>query len=255
MRCLRIVRLPILAVLVLVTLLYLVVSVVGLFSIVTVAKAGTAPSGSFHMVQIADNELDYVYNWDFNSQSTSYDNVDWAMRFLFAGSVVDVDYVKDRLDGYNNDPSITPVVASSGLGKNAYLYDGDEQSGTRWDSDGGIKNYPGCTWNYGHMRVYAQTGEDHNYDPDFGNYVVASNHVDKEDPPRWYWCDERFRSVESDETVWRNRISGYLTGSPYQWSIGSDFNWNNWGYGNLTQGNHQYGSDGYGRVINVGQTD
>ena len=233
----------------------MVISVVGLFSTVTVAEAGTAPSGSFHSVQIQDNELDYVYNWDFNSKTTAYDNVDWAMRFLFVGSVVDVDYVKDRLDGFNNDPSITPLVSSTGGRKDAYLYDGDEHTGTRWDYDGGIKNYPGCTWNYGHMRIYAQTGEDHNYDADLGNYVVATNHVDKEDPPRWYLCDEQYRSLESDETAWRNRIYDNLRVSPYNWSIGRNFDWRNWGSGNLTVGNHRYESDGRGKIINVGQTN
>ena len=58
------------------------------------------------------NNGDYTYNWDFldDDDPRSSSVVDWGMRFLFAGSVVDVDYIKDRLDGKGNDPSISPEL-------------------------------------------------------------------------------------------------------------------------------------------------
>ena len=51
------------------------------------------------MVLIGNNG-DYTYNWDFldDDDPRSSSVVDWGMRFLFAGSVVDVDYIKDRLE-------------------------------------------------------------------------------------------------------------------------------------------------------------
>ena len=252
-------RLPILALLVPAALIYFIVSVVSLFANVSEAKAGTAPAGSFHAVQIDENNLDYVYNWDFNSNSAYRENVDWGMRFVFAGSVVDVDYVKLRLRG-DYFPPISPALTWPGGPKYALMGDGAEHTGSNWDSDSGFKDYPGCQWNFGHMRVYAQTGEDYNVSPTLGNYVVASTHVDKERGiVPWFFCDTQYRSLESDENEWEQRIRTGLSVAPYNWSIGSFFNWRNESSPfmdtvNLTVGNHRYQSDGDGKVINVGQT-
>jgi hypothetical protein len=115
------------------------------------------------------------------------------MRFIFAGDVVNVNYVKRRLDGEDNDPAFSQKIGSEGWFKYAWLDDRNEQTGTHWDRDAGIKNYPGCEPNYGHMRVYAQTEEDHNYSPKLGNYVIASIHVDQERRFRPGWrCDTRY---------------------------------------------------------------
>ncbi len=262
MRCLEIVRLPILALLVLAALLYLATSVISLFTAVAVSNAGTAPTGTFHAVQIGDihenNNPDYVYNWDFNSRNRTSDNVDWGMRFLFAGQYVTVDYVKDRLDDAGNDPSITPDISSSGWDQDAFLGDGPQQTGSNWTSDDGIKNWPGCMPNWGHMRVYAR-GQDHNFHPALGNYVVASTHVDTESDG-WdvFSCRKQYRSYESDESDWRTRISNHLLGLPYKWSIGASFNWRNasgpnteYVYLSRNPNNHHYQSDGHGTVINV----
>ena len=262
MRHFEIAQLPILALLVSAALLYLVVMVVSLVATVSMVSAGTAPAGSFHKVYIGDDG-DYIYNWDFqDNPSVSSQNVDWGMRFLFAGSAVDVDYVKDRLDGYGQDPSLSPIIFDVGGNKRAYVSDGPEHTGSRWYSDRGKKNHINCQWNFAHVRIYAQSGEEHNYDATLGNYVAASIHRDsiKFFDDGWWLCNKKYKSTESVEGALRNRIrDGGLSDSPYNWSIGDRFNWrNSSGSGSpvvdIDGGTHKYQSDGYGTVIDVGQT-
>ena len=137
--------------------------------------------------------------------------------------------------------------------------DGPEQTGSNWDSDDGIKNRPHCEWNFGHIRIYAQSGEDHNYDASLGNYVISSTHVDKE--RKWYrpWgCDQIHRSRETDEQAWRDRITDSLSSAPYNWTIGQSLNWYNQSGPeaeavDIGGGIHEYQSNGMGTVISVGQ--
>ncbi len=264
MRYLEVARLPMLALLVGGALLYLAASVVNLFTAAANA-ANTAPSGTYHAVQIGDvnenNQVDFSYNWDFDNKptpvSSGSNKVDWGMRFLFAGNAVDVQYVKDRLDGANNDPAITPDISDDGWDKHAFMGDGPQQeTSSNWDSDDGIKNWPGCNWNFGHMRIYAREGK-HNFHPMLGKYVVASTHVDQE-IKSLFGCTKRYRSLESDESAWITRISNHLSSQPYNWSIGKKFNWRNAAgtsteTPNISNNNkpHAYHSDGYGTVINV----
>ena len=256
-------RLSILALLVAGALLYLAAAVVSLFSAAAANAANTAPTGTYRAIQIGDvnenNLADFSYNWDFDSKpnpvSSGSNKVDWGMRFLFAGNAVTVDYVKDKLDGAGNNPAITPDISDDGWDQHAFLGDGPQQ-GTRsnWDSDDGIKNSPGCVWNFGHMRIYAREGK-YNFHPMLGKYAVASTHVDRERP---VLCDNIYRSLESDESAWITRISNNLGNQPYNWSIGKRFNWRN-AAGTSTDpvdindDTHSYHSDGYGTVINVRQ--
>ncbi len=253
-------RLPIMAFVVVGASVYLVASVVSLFVSVATANANTAPEGSYHLISI--DGADSVNNWDYDStENVGDDTVDWGMRFLFAGDVVNVDYVKNRLDGEGDDPTITPELDSFGFGKFAWLDDGQEQTDSNWDMDWGIKNYPGCTWNSGHMRVYAQSGEDHNYGPTLGNYVIASIHVDQERfGASWMLCHTQYKSYEIYEWIWRYRIRDNLAVSPYNWSIGGDFNWRNASAPGaetrqIGNGNTEYQSDGIGSVIHVAHAD
>ena len=262
MRYFEIARLPILALFVLAALLYLATSVVNLFTAAAANAANTAPSGTYHAIQIGDvnenNQADYAYSWDFDSKSRTSDNVDWGMRFLFAGGAVDVDYVKDRLDGAGDNPAITPDISDSGGNIHAFLGDGSQQgTSSNWDTDDGIKNWPGCVANFGHMRIYAREGE-HNFHPMLGNYAVASTHVDIETTTLLEipFCRRQFRSWESDESKWITRIRNHLSGQPYNWSIGKKFNWRNAAGtsanpAEINDGTHSYHSDGYGTVINV----
>ena len=209
------------------------------------------------------NHGDYTYNWDFldDDDPRSSSVVDWGMRFLFAGSVVDVDYIKDRLDGKGNDPSISPELDGGRSAKYSYMGDGPEQTGSNWDGDNGIKKYRRCEWNSGHMRIYAQSGEDHNYDASLGNYVIASVHADLE-YHWWEWypfiCDKEFRSREIEEQAWRDRITDSLISAPYNWTIGQSINWGNPSGPaaeeiDIGGAEHRYQSDGVGTLISVGQ--
>ena len=253
-------RLPLMALVVLGALVDLVASVVSLFVSVATAKANTAPEGSYHLISI--DGADAVNNWDYDStENVGDDTVDWGMRFLFAGDVVNVNYVKNRLDGDGDDSTITPELDGVGFAKFAWIDDGQEQTDSNWDMDWGIKNYPGCTWNSGHMRVYAQTGEDHNYGPTLGNSVIASIHVDQERfGITWMLCHTQYKSFEIDEWIWRYRIGDNLTVSPYNWSIGEEFNWRNPSAPShetvqIGDGNSEYQSDGLGSVIHVAHAE
>ena len=246
-----------LAFLVVAALLYLAVSIVSLFASTSGLSANTAPEDSYGALYIGENG-DYFYNWDFLDNSTSTSSVDWGMRFIFAGSAVDVDYIKDRLDGDDEDPTISPELERWGSWKSSYMDDGPEQSGSNWDSDRGIKDNPGCVWNFGHMRIYAQSGEDHNYDVWIGNYVIASNHVDQENKYSPWDCDELYRSRETDEQAWRDRITNSLSSAPYNWAIEQSINLYNRSGPNaetvdIGGGTHEYQSDGLGTLISVGQ--
>lgn len=165
---------------------YLFLSVVSLASNTMKVGANTAPSGTFGQLELGEGpyDFDYVWNWDFNSEDARANNVDWGFRFIF-GNEATVDHVKNRLDGEDNNPSISPIlnVSWDGIGdKYAYLDDGPEQNGDSfWNVDNGFKDNPACRWNEGHMRVYGRNDRS-NYSLGLGNYVIATVHEDREAP-------------------------------------------------------------------------
>ena len=141
-------RLPLMALVVLGALVYLVASVVSLFVSVATAKANTAPEGSYHLISI--DGADAVNNWDYDStENVGDDTVDWGMRFLFAGDVINVNYVKNRLDGDGDDPTITPELDGVGFAKFAWLDDGQEQTDSNWDMDLGHQELSGVHVEFG----------------------------------------------------------------------------------------------------------
>ena len=113
---------------------YLAISLVSLASDAIKVGASTAPDGTYVQLELGDGpyDFDYVWNWDFGDDTAVSNDVDWGFRFIF-GNEASVDYVKDRLDGYHNDPAISPILNDDfgGFGnKNAYLDDGPEQGGS-----------------------------------------------------------------------------------------------------------------------------
>ena len=100
------------------------------------------------------------------------------------------------------------------------------------------------------MRFYAQSGEDANFNLNYGYYVVASLHADYEGWP----CTNAYESLEFDENLWLARV-GNLTSSPYFWIISdSEFNWHNGVDGTKYIGSggsgfHRYESNGQGPII------
>ena len=235
---------------------YLAIAVSGLvFGAPGAYAANEAPSGTFGEISFAGN--DSVYNWDFRTSGGAVsNNVDWGMRFIFADDA-DVEYVRDRLDGDGNDPSITPELGGVGSNMKARLKDG---SYWLWNFDGGMKNYPGCVLNYGHMRIYARSN-DSMWNNDLGYYVVATLHRDKETVKPW-GCSKLYVGYESSENWWVSRIqSSDLTESPYNWTIDStELNWENAAdYTDISAPGsdvpHWYQSDGYGPIVRVSGDD
>ncbi len=261
------VSVSVLALLVAAAAVYLAITLVGLGAGAVRVGASTAPSGTFGQLELGDGpyDFDYVWNWDFRSTDAESDNVDWGFRFIF-GNEASVGYVKDRLDGDNNDPDITPLLnvdpwelCGDPCNMYAYLDDGPEQGGSsNWNPDNGIKNNPTCVWNDGHMRVYGRN--DHsNYSLGLGHYVIATTHLDLEafslDPQE---CVHRYRSDEVHEDWWLDRIQNNLTGSPYDWVVTNNaVYWSN-GAGTASDpddiGDHYeqlYHSDGWGAYVSV----
>ena len=101
----------VLALLVAVAAVYLAISLVGLGAGAVRVGASTAPSGTFGQLELGNGpyDFDHVWNWDFRDRDAESDNVDWGFRFIF-GNEASVGYVKDRLDGDDNDPDITPLL-------------------------------------------------------------------------------------------------------------------------------------------------
>ena len=232
---------------------YLAVSLTNLVSSTTMVRGATAPSDSYGTITLGST--DTIYNWDFNSSSVESDNVDWGLRFIFWDNA-EVDYVKDRLDGEGNDPEIDPELDSLKKGaKYAYVDDGPEEG--LWsnfiDTDRGIKDWPGCEFNWGHMRVYARTETDKNYSAGWGYYVVASTHVDMETASDD--CIREYRSEEVDEDKWVDRIEDHLSDSPYNWDVDGYIDFGNESSLVNTAADDEneqwYQSNGYGRTVQV----
>ena len=131
--------------------------------------------------------------------------VDWPIRFVF-GKNAQIREVKHRIDGQEEDPSISPELNVSGGDMYAWVDDGTQQTGSSWDKGEGKKEGNSCALD-NHMRFYAQSGEDRNYNATWEYYIVATLHVDYHkrgllstgcDPYFWIW--------ESDEDWWVDRI-------------------------------------------------
>jgi hypothetical protein len=248
----QITHIAFLAAIVVVAFGYLAVTVVNLFSEpMVVSASNNAPQYAYERISLGEG--DWVWNWDYNSQNEYRSNVDWAMRFIFKGNA-EIDYIKDRLDGKHWDPSIHPNLGSMGWSKYSKFYDGGSQTDGEWDSDRGIKDDRNCNWNWGHMRFYASSSEDRNYNQTYGYYVVATNHVDSE---YVILCTNYYKSLEEHEDDWIWRIQQNLTassGSDYNWVVYTDaINWENGVYGTIDigNGNHTYQSDGLGAKVHI----
>ena len=174
------------------------------------------------------------------------------MRFVFGGNAT-INEVKYRIDGQEEDPSISPELNVSGSPKKAWVYDGSEQTGSSWDSDEGKKEGNSCDYD-NHMRFYAQSGEDQNYNSTWDYYIVATLHYEYHSRYWWDSCEPVFWSWELDEDWWVDRIEDNLTASPYNWAVtGDSIYWNAGvsGYPDIGGGNHSYQSDDYGPYVEV----
>lgn len=136
-----------------------------LFGMQPAQAAGTARLGSFALVNLADG--DQVYNYDFDDQNAVRNNVDWPLNLFFYNDA-EIDRVKNILQ---------PQFDNTGGIQDARLRDG---TALTWDTDRGMKNpQPSCSGGNTdiHMRVYAD-GDDRMYNTTDGYYVFATSHKD-----------------------------------------------------------------------------
>jgi len=110
----------------------------------------------------------YWYNYDFNSQSATYDNVDWPMSLIFWGDdyQINVSTAKLCLWNYSNASTMYAKYYDSGEG----IYE--------WDSDEGRKSNMLLDLNDWHARLYADIDTGQCTNPSWGYYVIASSHRD-----------------------------------------------------------------------------
>ena len=249
MRYTQRVRTLTLALIVFLAMAYLAFLSVSLAADSATTSANVVPQNVHNFIQLPGG--DTVFNWDYRSQSNVRTNVDWGMRFIFSGNAT-VNKVKHRTDGKGNDPSISPQLGVIGSSKFAHIDDNDYYE---WDSDRGKKNNNHCGWNWGHARFYSTGPNDYNYNPTLGNYIISTIHADWEEGGDEE-CVQQFRSKESDEQKWKDRIEDHLINDTYNWSFGNSINWQNAmsttdisGY--TSNEEHNYQSDGTGQIVNV----
>ncbi|OAI40453.1 hypothetical protein AYO38_01145 [bacterium SCGC AG-212-C10] len=198
--------------------------------------AWTATTGSFGTVSAGSS--DQWYNYDFTSQSAAAANVDWPVRFMF-DSNAEVDKVKDTFDGCGNDPPIFPCLDGNGGPMN---FRGQENGSWYWDQDSGKKLDDECNLDQ-HIRVYALSSADRNYDPNLGYYVLGTVHKDYEGSG----CDDSYYSAEGEQGWWDSRFAG-ISG----WTNHANTSyWSNYESQRWADTNHWIQSDGYTTYTDV----
>lgn len=195
-----------------------------------------------NLQQVSAGSEDWWYNYDFTSTSVYAANVDWPLRYLFAG-YAEVDYAKGRIDGCGGDQSLTPCLGSSGGAK--YFFGVD--SGTLyWDQDGGIKSGLHCMTDY-HLRVYARPGVDQNYSPVLGWYILGSVHTDVEKISFPWGCENKYFSTE-DTQSWFDARARAVPG----WTVASNVSdWLNYEPMRWADSTHFVESGGYATYVTV----
>ncbi|HEV2791332.1 MAG TPA: hypothetical protein VGV69_08565 [Solirubrobacterales bacterium] len=149
-----------------------------------VEQAGSATSSK----ELNPYEIqgDKFSNYDFLSKTYSRENVDWAVDLIFAhgGSV---NRVKSQLDDpfHQSRTKIDPPGADPvDIGPSPmqmWLNDGGGIEGWEWDEDAGRKTHLCETQdepNVFHYRIYAPKDTDHFVNQKWGNYSVATAHID-----------------------------------------------------------------------------
>lgn len=144
---------------------------------------------------------DYIYNYDFESKSTSSSKVDWPVTMMFTGNA-NINKVKNLYSAW-----------TSGSSMYMRLNDG---AGWVWDSDGGKKSWgASCSC---HIRLYADS-DDRLYNLTWGYFVIGTSHYDIREifPDRRFgWSEdaagELTRYIEGNSGVsfiQRNSINMY----------------------------------------------
>ncbi len=200
------------------------------------ASAWTA-GGFFGLVSAGS--ADAWYNYDFKTQSAEASNVDWPIRYLFAADA-EVDKVKNTIDGCGGDPTINPCLGDHVVHEAKFR--GRENGYWYWDGDGGRKQGLSCQLDQ-HIRVYALSSTDRNWDPELGYYILGSVHKDYEGGE----CDDLFYSAEGEQGWWDTRIAG-ISG----WTVHANISyWSNFENARWADSTHWVHSDGLTTYVDV----
>lgn len=148
-----------------------------------VERAGSATARALNPYQI---KADKFSNYDFLDETYSRTNVDWAVDLIFAHGG-DINRVKNQLDDPFSesrtrvDPPGAEPVDIGPSPKYMFLRDHPGIDSWEWDSDAGRKTHLCQTEdepNVFHYRIYAPRDTDHFFNQKWGNYSVATAHID-----------------------------------------------------------------------------
>lgn len=212
-------------------LLALVIVAAGGLVTATPALSSTAYNG----ITVITWGNDRWYNYDFNSESASASNVDWAVTLLFRNNAT-IDNVKSNLGSW------TDLYMTSSEGKHGRV--SNYYDNWQWDGDKGKKR-PLCpAWAMArHYRVYApvtSSGRESMYNSTLGYYVIGTTHKD------WDECGGSTRHGYSEdvEQYIKNEVSDNTTVQNDYWNL-----YNNEPY--RVEGNHTWANNNWATTVYI----
>lgn len=173
---------------------------------------------------------DSFYNYDFvNSESSSWDNVDWTANLFFYDNA-DKEKVWDLLYGYSPWASTMYMLLDNG-------------GGDIWDADYGTKQWASTT---PHVRVYSDYDWEselyRSYNTEWGYYVVGTSHWDHNE--WWFgtWYGESERTEEDAARISRDKGKAVSEDS---------WDWGNEEPGDRREGSHRWNNSGWATTVDV----
>lgn len=144
-------------------------TLIGVAVLIGTATAIATPQtvGAHHDLNIGwvgTGDNDKVYNFDSTQQNNVQGNRDWPVTIIFTDNA-EIDKVKNDLE---------PEFGAGGGPMNMFL---DDNGSWVWDQDSG-KDENLCPIQ-AHYRIYAD-GDDQMFSQNYGFYVVATTHQDRE---------------------------------------------------------------------------
>jgi hypothetical protein len=206
-------------------------AIVGLTVAAAAASAAVALGGhtsNLNLITIGD---DTIRNYDFNSQTVSGSNVDWAVALIFKNNAT-INKVKNALE---NPYDQGAFCASAQYGR---LNDG---AGYVWDSDSGKKTTccPVTGSDY-HFRVYADSDDRLGYNATLGYWVFGTTHKDVKECGSGTW----FGDSEVAESYMRSV-------KPSTWGVAANARWMSNYEAPRWDGDHYWNNSGYATVFSV----
>ena len=198
------------------------------------AVAASASASTTQNLALVTYHTNSFYNYDFDSQTATANNVDWPVDLIFYGNA-SISKVYTKINWVWTGSNEYELVTT--------------KSGSTWVSSGGHKNTI-CTDT--HFRLYApKVG--YFTDPVLGHYVIGTAHLDKNEcgsTPTYGWNETaeayvaaRARAVWGKGAVTANATT--LPDGTSTLSLLGNLNETGW------QGNHYFWNDGLPTLIKV----